>query len=302
MIKLLIFFLFLIIRPVKATCRHCRIEVTTFVMHEMHPLFPLSALIIMFIFGYLSLIICPVVYLISQNSVHRCSRCLQTLGVKKCFGLPDDPSQPFWHIKLGKCAILISRVYAILILVAFGAFSAYYVYSRPFQVHHRFFERPQAESRNLTNTWADYLTSCSGEKIIENQVHALHEFTQIYENNVVDWDGYYIDTKYKHRTYSVFGSEYFMSILIKMDPSESEDFADLVLSISQDAYKANKEVLDGLEKGDHLVFKARLRTMGNEFKLHHLKLLEGDGDTKTLKDSGHTKDLEHIKVQDTRIP
>lgn len=60
----------------------------------MHALFPLSAIATMFVFGYLSLIICPFVYLITQNSIHRCSRCLQTLGVKKCFGLPDDPSQP----------------------------------------------------------------------------------------------------------------------------------------------------------------------------------------------------------------
>lgn len=108
----------------------------------------------------------------------------------------------------------------------------YYVYTRPFTVHHRFFDRPEATSQYLKATWPDYLQSCSGEKIIENQVHALHEFTQIYENNIVDWDGYYIDTKYKHKSFSILGSEYFMSILIKMDPSESEDFADLVLSIS----------------------------------------------------------------------
>lgn len=132
--------------------------------------------------------------------------------------------------------------------------------------------------------------------IIENQVHALHEFTQIYQNNIVDWDGYYIDTKYKHKTYSMIGSEYFMSILIKMDPSESENFADIVLSISQEAYKNNKDVLDSLEKGDHLVFRAKMKTMGNEFKLHHLKLLEGDMNTKTIKDSGHTKDLDHISI------
>ena len=207
----------------------------------------------------------------------------------------------FWHIKLGKCAILISRVYALLILLAFSGFAGYYVYTRPFQVHHRFFDRPEIETQNLTQTWSDYLESCSGEKIIENQVHALHEFTQIYQNNIVDWDGYYIDTKYKHKTYSIIGSEYFMSILIKMDPSESESFADVVLSISQEAYKHNKDVLDALEKGDHLVFKAKMKTMGNEFKLHHLKLLEGDINTKTIKDSGHTKDLDHISIQDTRI-
>lgn len=53
------------VAPIKAICKHCRIEVTTFVMHEMHPIFPLAACAIMFIFGYLSLIICPFVYLVT---------------------------------------------------------------------------------------------------------------------------------------------------------------------------------------------------------------------------------------------
>ena len=119
-----------------------------------------------------------------------------------------------------------------MILAAFSGFAGYYVYSRPFEVHHRFFDRPELASRNLTQTWSDYLDSCSGQNIIENQVHALHQFTQIYENNIVDWDGYYIDTKYKHKSYSFIGSEFFMSILIKMDPSESDNYADIVLSIS----------------------------------------------------------------------
>ena len=90
-----------------------------------------------------------------------------------------------------------------------------------------------------------------------------------------------------------------MSILIKMDPSESDNFADILLTINQASYKANKDVLDKLEKGDHLVFKAKLHAMGSEYKLHHLKLLEKPN---SVVDSGHTKDLDHIQVHDTRIP
>ena len=84
----------------------------------------------------------------------------------------------------------------------------------------------------IDKTWNQFLESCSGEKIIENQVHALHLFSQNYENNIINWDGFYIDTKQKSRDYSMFGNDHFMSILVKMDPSESENFADIVLSIS----------------------------------------------------------------------
>ncbi len=88
-----------------------------------------------------------------------------------------------------------------------------------------------------------------------------------------------------------------------MDPSESENYADIVMHISEKAYLKNKEVLDKLVKGDHLVFKAQLKTMGNEFRLHHIRLLEGDGkDNKTILDSGHTKDLDHIQVHESRLP
>ena len=55
-----------------------------------------------------------------------------------------------------------------------------------------------------------------------------------------------------------------------MEPSESSIFADLVLSISTNLYKENKEFYDGLKKGDGIDFDAVLVGLGNEFKMHHL--------------------------------
>jgi len=109
----------------------------------MNPFFPLFAIVCIMIFGFLFLVIGPITFLISQNAVHRCSRCLHVMGVKRCFGIPDDLSAPVWHIKLGKCAVVIGRVWAILILIAFSILSIFYVYQRPYQVRHSFFERPQ---------------------------------------------------------------------------------------------------------------------------------------------------------------
>ena len=97
----------------------------------------------------------------------------------------------------------------------------------------------------------------------------------------------------------MFGNEHFMSILIKMDPSESENFADIVLSISQEGYQNNKQTLDALNKGDHLIFKAKIKTMGNEFKLHHLHMTD---DNTSITDTGHTKDLDHVEIQASRLP
>ena len=64
------------------------------------------------------------------------------MGVKKCFGLPEEPNSLIWHIRLGKCAIVISRFYAILILLIFSLLAGFYIYTRPFTIHHSFFDRP----------------------------------------------------------------------------------------------------------------------------------------------------------------
>jgi hypothetical protein len=89
-----IFIIFFCFRPMKKNCKFCSVEIVTYVEKEVHPLFGLSALFIVFIFGLLSVIILPVLFLLTKNVVHRCSRCLQQLGVKQCYGMPDNFSEP----------------------------------------------------------------------------------------------------------------------------------------------------------------------------------------------------------------
>jgi hypothetical protein len=62
--------------PMKKTCKFCSVEIVTYVEKEVHPLFGLTAIGVVFIFGLLSIIILPFLFLVTQNVVHRCSRCL----------------------------------------------------------------------------------------------------------------------------------------------------------------------------------------------------------------------------------
>ena len=59
------------------------------------------------------------------------------------------------------------------------------------------FDKPDIESKLISAKWTNYLEDCSGAKIIENQVHAAHIFSQKYQDNIIDWDGYFIDFKNK---------------------------------------------------------------------------------------------------------
>lgn len=81
-------------RPMKKVCQFCNLEVVTYVEHEVNKLFGLIACATFLIFGLLSFIILPIVFFLTKNAVHRCSRCLQRMGEKSCFGLPDDFNAP----------------------------------------------------------------------------------------------------------------------------------------------------------------------------------------------------------------
>ena len=95
-------------------------------------------------------------------------------------------------------------------------------------------------------------------------------FNEKYENNIVNWQGFFADSKSKRAQYMLFNNEHYMSLLIKMSPSESAIFPDLVLSISSNLYNQHKDLFENLNKGDGIDFKGTLVNLGNEFKMHHL--------------------------------
>ena len=62
-------------------------------------------------------------------------------------------------------------------------------------------------------------------------------FNEKYENNVVRWQGFFAEVKTKAGPFDfLVNNEHYLSILIKMSPSESVMFADLVLSVSSNMY------------------------------------------------------------------
>lgn len=132
-------------------------------------------------------------------------------------------------------------------------------------VHHNM------ESHRIRTTWADFLQDCGGEQVIENFVHTKLVYNDKYENNIVSWSGYFAEVKEKQRSFFGLNNPHHLSLLIKMEPSESAIFADLVLSVSTNDYEKNKVFYDSLRKGDGLDFDATMVSLGNEFKMHHLK-------------------------------
>jgi hypothetical protein len=80
------------------------------------------------------------------------------------------------------------------------------------------------------------LEDCGGEKVIDNSVHTKSVFNEKYENNVVNWSGYFAEVKVR-QTGILWSSVKELNILVKMDPSESTVFPDLVLTVPSSLYQ-----------------------------------------------------------------
>ena len=120
-------------------------------------------------------------------------------------------------------------------------------------------------------------------------------FNEKYENNVVEWSGFFAEIKQRQTPLFWFNNDHHLSVLVKMSPSESAIFADLVLSISTDVYNKNKAMFDGIRKGDGIDFEAVIVGVGNEFKMHHLH-------AKSVVKNNTFKELDEIVVRESTLP
>ena len=119
-----------------------------------------------------------------------------------------------------------------MILAVFTVLSLYYVYMRPsYFTPISPYEMP-AESKLISTSWEEFLQDCGGEVIVENYVHARSVFNKKYENNQVEWTGYFAEAKNANSALPFFSSDHALNILVKMMPSESVMYPDLVLSVS----------------------------------------------------------------------
>ncbi len=96
-----------------------------------------------------------------------------------------------------------------------------------------------------------------------------------------------------------------MNLLVKMTPTESALYADLVLAVPSDFLKENKDLFYNqtfsenhrapLQKGDEILFKGRFVTLGDEFKMHHLHLIE-------VQPTGNRIQLDTIIIRESSLP
>ena len=90
-------------------------------------------------------------------------------------------------------------------------------------------------------------------------------------------------------------SEHALNVLVKMWPTESSVYPDLVLSVSTQLLNQKQAMFNSLTKGDEIQFKAKFVNLGNEFKMHHLHAVE-------IIATGNRKELSDIVVRESALP
>lgn len=61
----------------------------TYVEHEFSIISYLLIIGLILVYGMLSIILIPIIVPLSRTAVHHCSRCLEIVGKKKFYGIPD---------------------------------------------------------------------------------------------------------------------------------------------------------------------------------------------------------------------
>lgn len=120
----------------------------------------------------------------------------------------------------------------------------------------------------LNDTWEEYVANCGSKVILANSIKANMFYETHYKGNIITWDGYHL------YSLTLDDSKRHKNLVIKMKPSESQHYPDMILSIPKALYMANKAHVDRLRAGDRLGFQAVLKKIGDDRHFHLLQALE----------------------------
>jgi hypothetical protein len=210
--------------------------------------------LILYFFQLWSVLILPFAMPLSKSIFFHCPQCSSIVGKNSLLGL-NSLSDKVMTIKIGDFALIFSRKYLIIFSVL-----AYLAVL--------FLMQSPSHSLVLSPiTWAEYLSDCSAEHIIKDKPQVEAVFYQKYYGKVVGWEGYFMKAK---MTEGWFQGEHAATVLVKMQPTESEAYADLFLTLNSEDLAQCKATIATLDRGDRFAFNASLMAVADEEAIHHL--------------------------------
>jgi len=123
-------------------------------------------------------------------------------------------------------------------------------------------------------SWEDLINDCGAKVMVENSARASEIFNRKFVKKNIEWKGYFLSAFIQAFNPLDFNPEHILNLNIRMIPSESLNNPDLFLSLDSAKYNKYLNEIRKLKTGDPVIFKASFEALGNEWRPHHLHLIE----------------------------
>lgn len=135
-------------------------------------------------------------------------------------------------------------------------------------------------------SWEELINDCGARVMVENSARATEIFNRKFYKKTIEWKGYFLSAFIQAFNPLDFNPEHVLNLNIRMIPSESLNNPDLFLSLDSVKYNKYLNEIRKLKTGDPVIFRASFEALGNEWRPHHLHLI----DIKKIEDFIHPEE------------
>ena len=170
----------------KVKCPFCDAVSYSIVEYRANIVGYLFAILAIFVFGFLSLILMPFLVSLTKSAVHRCAKCLNEVKSNNGFFGASSMEDKIITWNIGNFGIILTRKYLLYIVMGIVCSLLIYLVIVSEANHNH-------EIRAISNiTWEEYRNDCSYDAFIKSPPVAIRNFDRKYFNAPISWDGYII--------------------------------------------------------------------------------------------------------------
>jgi len=255
--------------PVNFTCPNCDYTGYTIVEQKTTYISYVLMILFIFLFGiFFSIILMPLVILLTRSFFHKCPSCFKDVASDNKILSILDMQDKMISFNIGEFGLVLTRK------IIFGFFLTVLlcitIYVKlDFTGHHH-----HGPIIPIKESWEQVLNECGRTAIEEHKVERMRQCESKYlEKTVINWRGYVIRVEdYRNSLYSFM--HHALVIPLKMTPSESEFFPDVILALDSEVANSLNDMILSLNKGTEVSFNATIINLGHDRKTRHMHVID----------------------------
>lgn len=242
--------------PAHCKCVHCDRSVVTFLDYEASWVTYLLAFVVWVSLGWMAFWVLPLLWPAFKDVVHRCPRCLNAIERKSRINLPTCKSEVM-TVKVGNCAVLLSRKYLAILLGVIGLIVSFYLLRSTIQMH-----TAHEEHKGMPSmlTWDDFLFDCGPRTSqLSHRPSSAKSFEERYRRRSFKWQG---EVRLIREGFDVFFVKTKSVAMVQMFPPRYKtrrgDHPDVALLFGEEHFAEVSELMPG----DWVEFEATMSAHG----------------------------------------